>query len=304
MNIDKIRQKYPNCDLFIYNGDSIDNGIRRQIRDAEEFFIYQLQQIISTGVTYKKLMQKLGEVDLAFATTIRTGQDKNRGGYRKYNDGTEITRAEKERRNKDLAGLLRSAGYGWVTAKGNYDTVEVTYIVFNAVESSSQFAEDMKAVASDADQNSVLTWLKGETHYLYYPKTNKKREASAAEVQEVTGNNYYTEFKDKKLSVPFPFGDTEEEDEQYLIDAKLHRPIRQGYEGAWVCSKRRELRNKWAAEQGQMDNDSQAICTRDFASQIANQRVGGDKPKSRSDHNSDIMSGAFGRKTGSRKKGI
>ena len=296
MNIEKIRQKYPNCDLFIYNGASIDNGIRRQIRDVEEHFIHQLQQIVSTGVTYKKLMQKLGEVDLAFVTAFRTGWDENRGGYRKYNDGTEITKTENERRNKDLAGLLRSAGYGWITAKGNYDTVEVTYIVFNAVESSSQFAEDMKAVASAADQDSVLIWLKGETPYLYYPKTNKKREASAAEVQEVTGDNYYTEFKDKKLSVPFPFGDTEEEDEQYLIDAKLHRPIRKGYEGAWVCSKRRELRNKWAAEQGQMDNVSQAICTKDFASQIANQRVGGDKPKSRSDHNSDIMIGVLGKK--------
>ena len=276
VSIERIRYRYPNHDLFFsselsFEGNDI--GIRVQICQAEQYFVSQLQRIVSTGVTYRKLMGKLGEVDLAFITAFLTGDDPNAGGFARrkegqvgrtgkvYREGEIVNREDNKARSKDLAKLLRGAGYGWVTVKGVYGRAEITFIVFNAVESQSQFVEDMKAVAGAADQDSVIIWLKGGTPYMYYPKTNKKREVTEAEIREVVGDESYTKYRDKKSRIPFPSDDNAEDDEQYLVDAKVYLPGRTGDSRMIIRNWRKKMRATTACLFWLSDDGTQVIRT-------------------------------------------
>ena len=186
-------------------------GIRSQLVDYEGLYWRGLQKIVSADFTGKELLQKLEEVDTVFIT-----------GYsgRVHIEGEMLTEEENKHFNKDLASFLRDMGYAWVSVKGLHDKPEAACIVFNVVESQGSFISDIKGLANIYKQASFLIWPLGKVPYSYCPLTQKARETTSAEVREVLGF-----------------------DDDTLIDAQVHYPIRQGYAVQHV----RDMRPKWRA---------------------------------------------------------
>jgi hypothetical protein len=209
-------------ELFRENTRGNAAGIVQCLEDRELLFCSGLERILSTGVTFNGLMEKLKETDVAFITAYLTGEDPESGGFRGYREG-EVDEEGNVRhgvefrnrrlnnlRNKGLGQVLRDMGYSWVTGKGVYkNKTEKTFIVFNVVERADRFLDDMKGLADIFSQDSVLLCPKGGQWCLYYPRDRRSKPATKSEVQEFVAGvipEAYTQYAGRKFGVPFDWG--------------------------------------------------------------------------------------------------
>jgi len=202
----------------IFNQYQKDKVLHRSLLQQELAVFNNLRQIVSAGANLDRVLEHREKYDIAFISAFRTGDSPDAGGYGKFREGEQdskgnirkegedISKKENRRMNKKLSRALQDLGYGFIQIKGNYDTIEESYCVINAIEDSEKFAERMLKLAIEFQQDSVLIDPVDGTPYLYYANGSKKfAETNSVEEFEAVVDKYYSQLKGRKFGYEFKF---------------------------------------------------------------------------------------------------
>ena len=190
-----------------------DKELVHSLRGKELHVLSRLRAIVSSGANLSRILQHHDEVDLAFISAFRTGEDPESGGYGFYEEGEKdslgiahkkgekVSHKENRRNNKTLADGIRSAGYGFIQIKGMYDAPEESFCVVNTVEDTDRFALRMSSLAKDFGQDSVLIAPKGDVPYYFYAKDGRKEYFSDASIEVLKDavTNFFSQIKSHKF---------------------------------------------------------------------------------------------------------
>lgn len=245
--------------------------ISQELKREESVFFSSLRKsLIQSAVGLDMLLERHLNCDMAFITAFLTATneepgDRSPGWGKKYFregevdtlgnshiEGDEVDFEENQCRNESLAVLLTGIGYNFVRVLGHYDDEEHSYCVLNYVEDTHRFIDDMMGAATLWNQDSVLIIprrgygkkdMRGRP-FMYYPKSNLKRNGLGDTPQKVIGE-YYTIIGKDHFEYPFDF-----KSELVPVDSEVNfsnglYPVRRGRPGAWVASNRRKLRESW-----------------------------------------------------------